>query len=314
MKDRVESGIEAFGWHHDLLGGGAGIVEQLGRDHAAIRAEEDAVLLVTFERAGDILADGPGGRPLAAALAEDAGWSRLSVVARGETWFRDPAVYAFFDRLIDQGYFDRFDRVVFYGDGMCGHAAAAYSVAAPGATVIALAPQATLNPAQAGWDPRFAAARRLDFTSRFGFAPDMIEAAGLAMIVYDPRRPLDAMHAALFRGPNVVHARAPFCGSGLEEHLLAMGVLPELIDAAGEGHLTAQVFHRLFRARRTYAPYVSALLDRVARAGRIAPGKRAARSMTGTPIGQHTSVPAPKKPLGRFLLEDMHRVPAGVTA
>ncbi|MGC9418543.1 MAG: phosphoadenosine phosphosulfate reductase [Rhodovulum sp.] len=308
MKDRVGSGVEAFGWHHDLLGGGAGVVEPLGPDHAAIRAEDDAVLLVTFERARDILAHGPGGRPLAAALAEDPGWSRLTVVARGETWFRDRAVFAFFDRLIDEGYFDRFDRVVFYGDGMCGHAAAAFSVAAPGAKVVALAPQATLDPARAGWDPRFATARRLDFTSRFGFAPDMVEAAELAMIVYDPLIPLDAMHAALFRGPNVVRARTPLCGEGLEGHLRAMGVLSELIDAAGEGQLSAQVFHRLFRARRQYPPYLSALMERAARAGRPGLGARAARS--GRDAANARRAPAPK-PLDRFVLKDTHRVPAG---
>ncbi|TCO73074.1 phosphoadenosine phosphosulfate reductase [Rhodovulum euryhalinum] len=269
MKDRIGNVDQTFIWQDRLLGAGdRAVVQPLGPDHAAIRAEDDAVLLVTFEQAGDLFARGRAGRPLAADLAEPAGWSRLTLAARGDTWFRDPAVHAYFDRLIDEGYFDRFDRVVFYGAGPCGHAAAAFSVAAPGATVIALEPQATLDPALAGWDRRYPAARRLDFTSRFGFAPDMVEAAELAMILYDPTRPLDAMHAAMFRGTNVVHLRTPLCGGGLEDRLMAMGILPELIDAAGEGQLSARVFHRLFRARRDHAPYLDALLDRVAAGNR----------------------------------------------
>ncbi|SIO06160.1 hypothetical protein SAMN05444722_0277 [Rhodovulum sp. ES.010] len=278
MKDRVGHDLCGYNWHAVFLAPDSrAIVEPLGEDHAAIRAEAGRVLLVSFERACDIHNAGLDGQPLAATLAEPAGWSRLTLVARSETWFRDPAVYAYFDRLIDAGYFDRFDRVVFYGAGMCGYAAAAFSVAAPGAAVLALSPQATLDPCLASWDGRFAAARRRDFASRYGFAPHMVEAAEQVMVVYDPACREDAMHAALFHGSNVTRLRTPHCGQGLDFHLMAMGVLPELIDAAGEGALTAEVFHRLFRARRGYGPYLRALMDRIEANDRPALGARLCR-------------------------------------
>ena len=41
------------------------------------------------------------------------------------------AVYGFFDQILDDGFFDEFDTIIFYGAGPCGYAATAYSVAAP---------------------------------------------------------------------------------------------------------------------------------------------------------------------------------------
>lgn len=264
MKDRAGIEVARERWLERLPGAAAdGSLEPLGSDHAAIRADEDSVLLVTFEEVGTIARGRADGAPLAATLAEAAGWSRLTLVTDRASWFRDPAVYAYFDRLVDEGYFDEFDRVVFYGAGMCGYAAAAYSVAAPGATVIALNPQATLTPDVAGWDERFRSERRVDFTSRYGYAPAMSEAAMQVFVVYDPAEPMDAMHAALFQGPNVTRLRAPMTGPAIESRLMEMGVLPELIDAAGEGQLTALAFHRLYRARRNHMPYIRALTGRL---------------------------------------------------
>ena len=115
--------------------------------------------------------------PLGAEHRAAGGWSHLCLIAEGDTWFRDPAVYAYFDRLVDDAFFEDFDHVLFYGAGMAGYAACAYSVAAPGAQVLALNPRATLDPAAGRWDDRDRAARRLDFTSRYGYAPDMLEGA-----------------------------------------------------------------------------------------------------------------------------------------
>ncbi|TCP63211.1 hypothetical protein EV663_101479 [Rhodovulum bhavnagarense] len=264
MKD--QAGIERVqdNWYDCLadLPQGA-TLEPLGPDYAAIHVADDAILLVTFERARQIRDTRPRPVPLAETLAEAAGWSRLTLVAANETWFRDPAVYAYFDRLVDEGFFDEYDRVIFYGAGMCGYAAAAFSVTAPGSTVIALAPQATLDPERAGWDGRYRTARRLDFTSRYGYGPAMAEAADHVYVIHDPSETLDAMHSALFDGTNVTRLRAPLTGPAIEAQLMEMGVLPELIDAAGEGQLTPMVFYRLFRARRCHMPYLRALSARL---------------------------------------------------
>lgn len=266
----TEHSAEHAAWYArmEAVGEEQGRFERIGADHAALFIDQSPTLLVTFENAETIRNTRMDQMPLADTLVDEAGWSQLTVMAEGETWFRDPAVYAYFDRLVDEAFFEDFDRVVFYGAGMGGYAAAAFSVAAPGATVIALAPQATLDPRITEWDHRFFAYRRLDFTDRYGFAPDMIDAAERAYILYDPQIPLDAMHAALFTGANAVKLRCRHLGATLEADLLNMGVLTELIDAACEGQMSAQVFHQLLRARRNYLPYLRHLLVHLERADR----------------------------------------------
>ncbi|MBK1634471.1 phosphoadenosine phosphosulfate reductase [Rhodovulum adriaticum] len=270
MDDQAGMELVRAHWQDLLPGIDAGaVLEPLGTDHAAILARDEPVLLVTFEDAATLGGARADGAPLAATLTEAAGWSRLTLVARERTWFRDPDVYAYFDQLVDEGFFDEFDRVVFYGTGMCGYAAAAFSVAAPGATVIVLNPQATLTPEIAGWDDRFRTDRRRDFTTRYGYAPAMAEAAAQVFVIHDPTAPENAMHAALFSAANVTRVRAPRTGHAIETQLMDMGVLPELIDAAGEGQLSALVFHRLFRARRRHMPYLRSLLAQLQTDGQI---------------------------------------------
>ncbi|WP_212525216.1 phosphoadenosine phosphosulfate reductase [Actibacterium sp. MT2.3-13A] len=266
----TEHSEEHSAWYARMaaVGDEQGRFERLGPDHAALFIEQAPTLLVTFESADTIRNTRMDQMPLAATLVDEAGWSQLTLMAEGETWFRDPAVYAFFDRLVDEAFFEDFDRVVFYGADMGGYAAAAFSVAAPGATVIALAPQATLDPRVCEWDDRFFAYRRLNFSDRYGYAPDMIDAAERAYILYDPQNPLDAMHAALFTRANAVKLRCRHFGATLETDLLNMGVLTELIDAACEGQMSPRVFHQLLRARRDYLPYLRHLLVHLERSER----------------------------------------------
>ncbi|MEO0654171.1 MAG: phosphoadenosine phosphosulfate reductase, partial [Pseudomonadota bacterium] len=139
----------------EQVGQANGYFESIGDQHAALFIDESLeTLIVSFDTVASARAGSAEGLPHAAAHAEEQGHSLLSLIAKGPTWFRDPAVYAYFDRLVDDAFFEDFDRIIFYGAGMCGYAAAAFSVAAPGATVIAVAPQATLDPAVALWDDR----------------------------------------------------------------------------------------------------------------------------------------------------------------
>lgn len=266
----TEENEEHAAWYArmETVGAEQGRFERIGANHAALFIDQASTLLVTFECADTIRNTRLDQMPLAATLVDEAGWSQLTLIAEGDTWFREPAVFAFFDRLVDEAFFDDFERVVFYGAGMCGYAAAAYSVAAPGSTVIALCPQATLDPRITEWDDRFYAYRRLCFSNRYGYAPDMIDAAHRAYILYDPQIPLDAMHAALFTRSNVVKLRCRHLGATLETNLLNMGVLTELIDAACEGQMSPRVFFQLLRARRRYLPYLRQLLRHVDRSGR----------------------------------------------
>lgn len=262
----------------DRVGEEAGYFQTMGPDHWAFFADEGTTLLVSFETVAEIRA-GKTGLPSAHALASEKGWSHLCLIARGESWFRDPAVWACFDRLIDDAFFEDFDRVLFYGAGMNGYAACAFSVAAPGARVLALSPRATLDARIAGWDRRDLAKRRLDFTSRYGYAPAMIEGASQVTLILDPRYPQDAMHAALFRAPHVTVLGTPMLGARPDRALAQLGQIPVLISAAMEGSLSPESFARIWRLRRNYAPYLRSVLDRAAGSGHPAREAKVLRSL-----------------------------------
>lgn len=228
----------------------SGYFEPLGRRHWAWFADEGPTLLVSFQTLQSLEERAPGDLPEAQRLAQARGWSQLCLLADGETWFRDRRVWGYFDRLIDEGFFEDFDRVVFHGAGMGGYAACAFSVAAPGASVLAIRPLATLAPGLAGWDRRHLPARRLDFTSRFGFAPDMVEGAGPVALIHDPAVAEDAMHCALFRRRHVVPLACRHLGPQPELALAEMGLLGPLLTAAAEGRLTPALWAGLWRGRR----------------------------------------------------------------
>jgi len=207
-------------------------------------------------------------RPMGWDLGRALGWSHLCLASKTDSWFREGRVYGYFDRLVDDGFFEEFDQVIFYGAGPAGYAAAAFSVAAPGAKVLAIQPQATLDPRMTEWDERFRRRRRLDFTSRYGYAPDMIDAADRAVILYDPDIEEDAMHAALFARANVTRFRMRFMGPRLDRSLMRMNILLRIIAQFSAGKLDTAALARLYRARRTHVPYLKTLLTRLEDDGR----------------------------------------------
>lgn len=261
------------------IGSEEGAFTPVGDHHWALLVEDGPTLLVSFETI-DSARGRPGQMPLAHDLAAARGWSHLCLIADGPTWFRDPAVYAYFDGLVDDDFYDRFDQVLFYGAGMAGYAACAFAVTAPGAHVLALNPRATLAPAQAGWDGRNRAARRLDFTSRYGYAPDMLEGAGRVVVIHDPTLPEEAMHAALFRAPYITRLSARHIGERLEPALINMSLLPGLIEAAMRGDLDTARFAALWRTRRSYGPFLRILLNKAANARRPGHELMICRSVT----------------------------------
>lgn len=251
------------------IGETEGYFEPLGARHSALFADRGPVLLVSFETHATIRARDDAQMPLGFSVAEAAGHSSLTLIARDETWFRDRAVYAYFDRLVDEAFFEDFDRVVFYGAGSCGYAAATFSVAAPGATVIALAPQATLDPLLAGWDERFREMRRTSFTDRYGFAPDMLEGVGAGFVAFDPEVTPDAMHAALFARPFVTLMPCRGLGPHIELMLNEMDVLETMLQLACSGKFGASEFWRIYRARRNAPRYLRQLAQQLDARGRI---------------------------------------------
>ena len=247
----------------EAMGEERGYFEPLGGRHSAILTDEGTTLVVTFETIDDIRATLPDQMPMGWELVRENGWSNLCLLAHEDSWFRDRTVFGYFDRLVEDGFFEEFERVVFYGAGMCGYAAAAFSVVAPDVTVIAVQPQATLDPTRTEWDRRFPKMRRTRFSDRYGFAPDMVEVADSVFVLYDPEITEDAMHAALFNGDNVHHIRSRWLGSDMARALWEMGVTRELVELAADGALTETACYTALRARRDHTTYLRRLLARV---------------------------------------------------
>ncbi len=241
---------------------------ELGDRHFAAFIEGDETLVVTFETVQGMRALTDTAQPVGWDLTKALGWSHLCLASDGDTWFRDPAVWDYMDDLIDEGFFDEYEHVLFYGAGPCGYAATAFSVASPGCTVVAIQPQATLDPRITNWDDRFADERRRDFTSRFGYGPDMLDAAERAFILFDPEEHMDAMHAALYTRPHVTPLRLPHMGAAIQSDLIEMQLLYRVLAQAGSGKLSAESYARLYRARRGYPPYLRRVLAALDTQGR----------------------------------------------
>jgi hypothetical protein len=249
--DIALAGLDPDAWHAALIDVARehGFYQPLGDRHFATFIDQNRSLLVSFESAPAIQ-DRETALPVGFDLARDHGWSHLCFIGAQQSWFRDAQVFHQMDRLSDDGFFEDFDQILFYGAGPCGYAAAAFSVAAPGATVLALQPQATLDPARAGWDTRWTSREGIDFSGPYSYAPDMLDAALRGYILYNPRIAFDAMHAALFDRPHVRLLHGPQLGTDIAASLDALDLLPPVLLMAAEGRLSASRLSRLHRQRR----------------------------------------------------------------
>jgi hypothetical protein len=274
-------------WLSTLAGRDGAMLDAIGPDHAALYVDGSDTLVVGFQLWSPDAQRAYARPPLVLDCAQGRGWSTLMVLARKPDWFRAPILADYFDAQTDSGFFDSFAQVIFAGAGMGGYAACAYSAAAPGARVLAIAPQATLDPAIAGWDTRFPKARRLDFAGRYGFAPAMLDAAHHAVVAHDPRHRLDAMHATLFRRANVTSLRTPDLGADTFTALAGLGVLDVLVDLLVRDEVTPAAAARLLRTRRTDPDWLARCVQTCLDSGHPARALRVAQhALAHTPGAQ----------------------------
>lgn len=250
------SGLGKVDWFARLsrIGGAHGFFERLGKEHLGLFVQEGDTLVVSFDQAARVYGEQADGLPLGFEAVRKREWSLLSILSLGDPWFRAADLVAFFDRLADDRFFDSFETVIFLGFGPTnGHAACAFSAAAPGALVLASAPAATLDPERAGFDRRFLAARRCDFT-RYGDAPSLLSGAREAVILFDPTDPLSAAHAAQFRGKTITLAPLRFTGPAPHRLILDGGLLMTFLGALAKGRLSRERVARLLRPVRRADP------------------------------------------------------------
>ena len=265
------AGEMSFGdWQQNLanLGAEEGFFDRLGAQHSALYIERGRTLIVTFENLDHVYERGVGRLPWGHAYVRDRDWSMLGLMAHDWTWYRDAAVFDFFDNLRDTGFFSRFERVVFYGASMGAYAAAVFSAACPGADVIAISPQATLDRDIASWETRYRKGWVRDWTGRYAYAPEQVSAARRFSMFWDPHAQLDAMHASLFRSPNVARFRCRFMGHRIASLWQGLGILQPIIDGCVDGSLDKARFHALIAARKQSGRYQRELLAQVKARGK----------------------------------------------
>jgi hypothetical protein len=259
-------------WHNRLteIGKREGFFETLGDEHSALFAKRGKTLVVTFDDLDHVHERGENRMPWGFDYTGSRGWSVLGMMAHDWTWYRDEAVFDFFDRLKNEKFFDQFDRVVFYGASMGAYAACVFSSAAPGATVVAISPQATLDREITPWETRYKKAWRRNYKNRYGFAPDLVQSAEQVYIFNDPTAPLDTMHAALFQKGNLTKLRCRFMGKGIAPFWVNMGVFNPVVEGGIESTLTRHEFYQLMRKRHEAPRYQREVLARLVQQNRHA--------------------------------------------
>lgn len=225
-------------------------------------------LVVTFDNLDIAMTKREDRRPWGYGFIEKQGWDMLGCMANGWTWYRDDWVHEQFDDLATSDFFDRYKRVVFYGASMGGYAACAFVAACPGADVVAISPQSTLDKQIVPWETRYQTAWDRDFSGPYGDAAQVSGAAGKVILLYDPYEPLDSGHADRFTGENVLKLRAPLMGHRLGSSLQQMGVLGTITVGALNGTLTEAEFYRLLRARKEFGRYQKELFKKAMDRGR----------------------------------------------
>jgi len=264
----AKAGLEQASWLDRLRGIGRdhGFFQRMGHDHLTLFVQEGDTLLVSFDRAARVFAQEPDGLPPGFEAVQRKEWSLLSILALDDSWFRSPDLMDFFDSLAAAGFFDSFTQVIFLGFGPgAGHAACAYSAAASGASVLATAPAATLDPERAGFDRRFLRDRRRD-VSRYGDAPNLLVSAREAVILYDPTDPISAAHAAQFRANPVTLAPLRFTGTAPETLIRSGGLLLPFLRMLSHGRLTRQRVAAFIRPVRRADPTYLWSLAQIAQA------------------------------------------------
>lgn len=235
----------------------------LNRNHYVRMKRRGDKLLVIFETAPRETEDLAAQEPQLEELAQQMDWSVLTLISRGETWFRDAEVIAFFDALTDGTLLDSFDEVLLYGAGAAGHAALSFAICAPLSRVLALAPQAAFTSAVLDFDKRHPNAAEVDFGDRYPPSRANLEALDEIYAAYDPQVEEDSRHMELLDAATILPLVCRRLGTNLEHIFAEFGILEDIVSDAMEGLLDEVSFYEILRARRENPAYLRGLVSKL---------------------------------------------------
>ena len=160
-----------------------------------------------------------------------------------------------------QALLQRFSRVIMTGTSMGAYAATAVADLAPGCTVVAFSPQATLKKSVVPWEERFNSGRKQDWSGRYAHGPDHCGQAKDVFIIYDPYFEPDRLHAEFYQGDNVHHLKSWYSSHKSAQFMRRAEILKSVMQEAVAGTLTPALYYKLFRSRRDLIWYYNGLAD-----------------------------------------------------
>lgn len=231
-------------------------------------------LLVTFDNLANVGDTSLEREPWAFKFARDANIAHLGIMAHVSDWYRDPALIDRMKKLKKDGFFDGYDRVIFAGVSMGGYAAIAFGSLVPGAHVISINPQSTLDPELVPWETRYENGRRQDWTLPLSDAAALTKKLGRVSIFYDPYHEPDQQHVDRFSGENIRIFKCWFSNHKSAVFLRKIDALKPVMSHCIFDELTELDFYRLYRARRYLPWYRGSLSSYFRDLGRVELGER----------------------------------------
>ncbi|WP_170784410.1 hypothetical protein [Ruegeria lacuscaerulensis] len=239
-------------WFVELYpgGDGTGFLEKLDRHSILFHQRSASQLVVSFDNIANASDLSFAREPWGWKFFRDEGWSHMGVFARTKAWYRDPEILSYFENKAAQGFFGRFDRVVFAGASMGGFGALTFSQLVPGAHVIAFNPQTTLDERLVPWETRYRFGRVQDWDLPLSDAAQTVGAAGRAYVFYDPFFDLDRKQVERLQGDNVLLLKTWFSNHFAAPMLRKLDILKPVMLGAMDGTLEPEGFYKMMRARR----------------------------------------------------------------
>jgi len=266
-------------WLPELMpgGGGVGFLEK-SRLHSLMFVRRRAkALLVSFDNLADVNDRSALRVPWGYKFARDRDASHLGVFAHKPFWYRDPGLIARLERLAADGFFEGYGRVLFAGVSMGGFGALTFSRLVPGAHVLAIDPQSTLDEALVPWEERYERGRKQDWSLAYGDAANQLATAACVNVLYDPHIEPDRRHFERLRGASVTGLKCWFGNHKTAVFLRRMDLLKPVMEAALFDELTPALFYRLYRKRQVMPWYTRKLLRRCKAQGHPGLADRVAR-------------------------------------
>ncbi len=268
--DTPEDGPAVPRWLEEIRPGGEGLgfVEKNLRHSLMFVKRPSTRLLVTFDNLSNVGDDSVEREPWAFKFAQDNALSHLGIMAHVSDWYRDADLIKRFERLVEDGFFDNYERVVFAGVSMGGYAAIAYGSLVPGAHVISINPQSTLNPELVPWETRYEKGQRQDWTLPLADASELTSKLERVNIFYDPYHELDQQHLDRFSGDNIRIFKCWFSAHKTAVFLRKIDALKPVMQHCIFDELTDPIFYKLYRERRDLPWYRGAVSSYFTEKGR----------------------------------------------